>query len=212
MTFDKNTLRVTHEEGFGFEFTALDALKLVDAEHDHMKVAISDAWKSTRADSEHVHEVFKPFDWTFTTSYKGTLLRDGEKAFTVTPTSETIDYAKLKIEEKILFFASLVLFEDELADNGASILSLKMRAMDSGYFILLRFYLRVDNVLVRVHDTRLHCIYDRKYILREYSVRESAYSSINAPVTDITDSNRIVDYLPLTSRHTEKLVYPALDS
>lgn len=36
-----------------------------------------------RSDSEHVRDVFKPFDWTFTTHYKGTLLRDGEKAFTV---------------------------------------------------------------------------------------------------------------------------------
>ena len=40
-------------------------------------------------------------------------------------TKEKIDYEKLKIEEKILFFVSLLLFEDELADNGASILSLK---------------------------------------------------------------------------------------
>ena len=44
----------------------------------------------------------------------------------VMPTSDKIDYNKLRVEEKILFFASLVLFEDELADNGASILSLKM--------------------------------------------------------------------------------------
>ena len=48
MTFDRNILRVTHCEGFGLEFSALDALKMVDAEHDHMKVAVSDAWKSTR--------------------------------------------------------------------------------------------------------------------------------------------------------------------
>ena len=48
MTFDRNILRITHREGFGFEFSALDALKLVDAEHDHMKVAVSETWKATR--------------------------------------------------------------------------------------------------------------------------------------------------------------------
>jgi len=43
----------------------------------------------------------------------------------VETTQEKIDYEKLKIEEKILFFASLVLWEDELADNGAAVLSTK---------------------------------------------------------------------------------------
>ena len=46
-------------------------------------------------------------------------------SFEISQTKEKIDYEKLKIEEKILFFVSLLLFEDELADNGASILSLK---------------------------------------------------------------------------------------
>lgn len=48
MTFDRNTLRVMHREGFGLEFNALDALKLVDAHNDHMKVAVSETWTSTR--------------------------------------------------------------------------------------------------------------------------------------------------------------------
>lgn len=50
--------------------------------------------------------------------------------------------------------------------------------MASGYFILLRFYLRVDGVLVRVHDTRIYCDYTKNYLLREYSVRECPYNQI----------------------------------
>ncbi|KAF6033833.1 TIPRL [Bugula neritina] len=43
MTSDQNILRVTHTEGFGVEFSALDALKLVNAEKNLMKVAVSEA-------------------------------------------------------------------------------------------------------------------------------------------------------------------------
>lgn len=49
MTFDKNVLRIQHEEGFGLEFNALDALKMVDAKTDLMKVAVAEAWKNSRS-------------------------------------------------------------------------------------------------------------------------------------------------------------------
>lgn len=47
-----------------------------------------------------------------------------------------IDYEKLKVKEKIMFFDELVLFEDELDDNGCAKLSVKLRAMPSGLFLL----------------------------------------------------------------------------
>ena len=80
----------------------------------------------------------------------------------------------------------MVLFEDELADNGTASLTLKIvsevgrcyslrgggggkgeltnllytpyqqRMMASGFLILMRFFLRVDGVLVRINDTRLY--------------------------------------------------------
>ena len=36
-----------------------------------------------RSGSEHINEVVKPFDWTFTTDYKGTLLGKNEAQFRV---------------------------------------------------------------------------------------------------------------------------------
>ena len=48
MIFGDNSLRLEHNDGFGLEFNALDALKGVDAEHDLMKVAVADAWKEAR--------------------------------------------------------------------------------------------------------------------------------------------------------------------
>ena len=48
MIFADNVLRVEHQAGYGVEFSALDALKLVDAHHDFLKVAVSDAWREAR--------------------------------------------------------------------------------------------------------------------------------------------------------------------
>ena len=42
------------------------------------------------------------------------------------PTEEKIDIEKLKVREKIMFYEDMLLFEDELADNGTSMLSVKM--------------------------------------------------------------------------------------
>ena len=77
--------------------------------------------------------------------------------------------------------------------------------MESGYFILLRFYLRVDNVLVKVHDTRIHCEYNKNYILREYSVRQSAYAAIN--VSLLNCGCLIVSYLPIVGTIPYIVIY-----
>ena len=77
--------------------------------------------------------------------------------FQCEPTDLQINYEKLKIEEKMLFYDEVVLYEDELDDNGCTKLSVKLRVMPSGFFLLQRFYLRVDATLVRVHDTRQTC-------------------------------------------------------
>ena len=76
MTFAWNYLRLKHKAGFGIEFNPLDALKLVTEKNYVPKVAIADAWREARQGLD-LPEVKTPeshkFDWTFTTSYKGTL-------------------------------------------------------------------------------------------------------------------------------------------
>ena len=92
-----------------------------------------------------------------------------------------INYEKLKQQEKILFFDEVVLYEDELDDNGCTKLSVKLRVMPSGFFILLRFYLRVDKTLIRVYDTRIYHEVGNNYLLREYSEREQTTDKITVP-------------------------------
>jgi type 2A phosphatase activator TIP41 len=89
-------------------------------------------------------------------------------------TDDKIELEKLKEHEKIFFYDDVTLFEDELADNGCAVMNVKVvtllqrlgllgfilacvqRVMASGFFILLRFFLRVDGVLARLHETRIY--------------------------------------------------------
>lgn len=76
--------------------------------------------------------------------------------------------------EPILFYDDIVLYEDELADNGSSIVNVKVRVMPSGFLVLQRFFLRVDDVLFRVFDTRLYCQFDPSPVPRPLGTSHSA--------------------------------------
>ncbi|KAK3098111.1 hypothetical protein FSP39_016204 [Pinctada imbricata] len=208
MIFADNILRIEHNSGFGLEFSALDALKLVDAHTDPLKVAVSQEWKEARSDCEHINDVIKPFDWSYTTDYKGTLLGKPGAQLQVIPTEERIDIEKLKVREKIMFYEDLLLFEDELADNGTSMLSVKIRVMPTSFFILMRFFLRVDNVLVRVNDTRIYHEASKDYILREYTSRDDSVKDIKAPSHLLREPNEIVNHLSVRTEICEKLQFP----
>ncbi|XP_069684764.1 TIP41-like protein isoform X2 [Periplaneta americana] len=121
MVFPNNQLILKHVSGCSIEFNALDALKRVSNGRLAIKIACADAWKESRMESGHLDEV-KPFDWTFTTDYTGTLTGD----FSVTTTETRIDLDKLRRRERILFYHDLLLFEDELHDNGTAVCSVKI--------------------------------------------------------------------------------------
>lgn len=208
MIFADNILKLEHQNGFGVNFNSLDALKLVDAHHDPLKVAVSQAWQEARADSEIIKEVVKPFDWTFTTDYKGTVFGKKGSELKVSPTDERIDIEKLKVREKIIFYDEILLFEDELADNGCSILSVKIRVMPTSFFILMRFFMRVDNVIIRVNDTRLYHEADKPYLLREYSSRDDKVADIKWSSQFFTDPNEMSKRLTLRKETFEKLEFP----
>lgn len=80
--------------------------------------------------------------------------------------------------------------------------------MPSGFFILQRFFLRVDNTLVRAIDTRLYHDFTKKYLLREYSERQSKADDLNVPTAMLTNENEIVQHLTLLKEVTEKLSIP----
>jgi len=51
--------------------------------------------------------------------------------------------------------------------------------MKDCFFGLLRSYLRVDNVLVRIIDTRLFHSFGDNYIFREFQVKENSYEQLH---------------------------------
>ncbi|XP_034044688.1 TIP41-like protein [Thalassophryne amazonica] len=209
MLFGDNVLRILHVDGYGIEFNAVDALKRVNNMEDSVKVACAQEWRESRADSEHSKEVVRPYDWTYTTDYRGTLIGD---RIAVVETAERIDLEKLKAREQIIFFEEVLLFEDELHDHGVSTISVKIRVMPTSFFLLLRFFLRVDGVLIRINDTRLYHEAGKNYMLREFSMRENKVADLkNVPAALYTDPNEIAQHLRLKLMQCEKLHLPELE-
>ncbi|GJP33836.1 hypothetical protein CLOM_g18343 [Closterium sp. NIES-68] len=74
---------------------------------------------------------------------------------------EGIDWAMLQRRDPILFSDEVVLYEDELADNGISLLTVRARVMPACWFILLRFWFPLPFPPPRVPFSRppLSCVW-----------------------------------------------------
>ncbi|OUM55343.1 hypothetical protein BVG19_g4865 [[Candida] boidinii] len=176
---------ITEEEKFRIVFNASDALRQVE-NHETidpkklLKVSYANEWLSTRKEKHQntedvVLDIYKPFDWTYSSEYKGTVktgkfIRDDSKEIPLNKLRDT--------NEPILFFDDMVLYEDELADNGISSLSVKVRVMKNCLLILQKLFIRVDNVLLRVFDTRVYIDFEELVIIREFKKMEINYDDI----------------------------------
>ncbi|PSR93800.1 hypothetical protein PHLCEN_2v4695 [Hermanssonia centrifuga] len=144
MTFGNNSLELKHQpSGWNYVFTTMDALKSVKngelTEGDGgVKVGYADAWLQSRSTGPLSQVPMpktaptKPYDWTYTTMYPGHALASSssliswQTADSDNP-SHTIPLAELTRQDPILFYAEIPLFEDELHDNGASHLLVRIR-------------------------------------------------------------------------------------
>lgn len=199
MTYSNNLLKLEHKpSGLVLEFNTMESLFPVLSKSfglpNNLKVAPSEAWLKARMDSEYTQNVMNAkFDWTFSSDYRGSLRQrvvDGETTQVVDMVdgdrvefgvSDRIDLEKLKEHKEILFYDEIDLFEDELADHGMAKCSVKIRFMDDSFFILLRYFLRVDNVFVRYFDTRYYHEFGKKFVLREFTNREATVSELDLP-------------------------------
>jgi type 2A phosphatase activator TIP41 len=86
----------------------------------------------------------------------------------VEATEEQIPVERLGRENPIIHYSEVLLYEDDLGDQGSVMGSLRFRVMEDCFFVLLRYYLRVDDVIVRCYDTRIFHSFDQSYILREF--------------------------------------------
>ena len=152
-------------------------LKSKDAKQWEKKLVVSST------DSVEAASVFH-YDWTFSTPFTGKtkggewvgLEKSGMRMELLTDTSAPI-----------LFFDEVTLFEDDLHDNGQAQFTVKLRVMPSCAYVLARFWLRVDNVVVRVRETRLLVVFSDLAVYRDVSWRECYWDSfkVHKLATDV---------------------------
>ena len=174
-------------------------LNMVEMKPRLIEVKEASLWKkkdmSKVRDFKHLEVIS---DWTYSTPYKGSLFRLSKHArrlkletaldlacapgeaplrVEVAPEAE-IPLARLGRDNPILHFGELYLYEDDLGDQGYCCCSLRFRVMADCFYVLHRYYLRVDQVLVRVFDTRVFHAFGEDALVREFQHRESTYAEL----------------------------------
>lgn len=161
-----------------------------------------------------IKEVVKPFDWSYSTDYAGTVTADGPSLPKFEPTETPIPYELLKRPDPILFFDEVMLYEDELADNGIALLSCKIRVMPARLLLLCRFFLRLDDVVFRIRDSRIFVEFDTGEVIREYTAREEKFDVVQRKLAitraDVPalmrDPNRLMGVLPVVDGKLERCI------
>jgi len=196
MLFD-SSLTLTHgPSGTTLRFVAEDALRSwMEADLPAVKVAAAATWNASHVerfggrggggddDGWRATEASESYDWTFTTPYGGTVTStSGRDAPEWRPTARSIDRAMLTARDPILFYDELTLYESEFDDHGAAHLGLKIRVMPKCWYVLLRFWLRVDGVLIRLYETRFFCDVSAPdaVVVRETTRREETWDQLRA--------------------------------
>jgi type 2A phosphatase activator TIP41 len=106
-----------------------------------------------------------------------------------------------------------MLYEDELADNGIAMLSIKIRVMPERLLILSRFFLRLDGVVFRLRDTRVFVEFKTGEVIREFVAREETYERVRVALaggreeatTVMREPQRLVELMPVVEKRLEGL-------
>lgn len=204
MVYLSNKLVLTHTSGATFSFSTREALLgcLLDESQSQLpqpaskdskpspsaaaspiRVASAAVWdKAVHAPVEGIEQVAMNFDWTYTTSYIGSAFFAGEGKqagpMSPVPTTQELDIELLKRRDPVYWFDNVLLYEDELHDNGISHVSVKVRVMPTFWLVLLRSWLRVDGVVVRVKDARFFHKFGTEEVYREVHAREVTFAEM----------------------------------
>ncbi|KAI1808590.1 TIP41-domain-containing protein [Daldinia bambusicola] len=278
MIFGDNLVAVRHApSGWAVEFNARDALDAVDkTDRNMLQVAYAKDWSASREQtSAGIKDVVKPYDWSYSTTYRGTVIlpsspsrarppppppsppapavapstsngdantssrpnpsktqetagaesaAEGPRsnsnkfafAFAFAPTRNPIPIELLKRRDPILFFDEVMLYESELDDNGISVLSVKVRVHERRMLLLARLFMRLDNVVVRIRDTRVYVDFAAEEVTREYTARELGFEEVktklrmtglvpDAVTIALRDANKIADLLPTVEQTLESV-------
>ena len=153
-------------------------------------------------DGKKIEMLEKISDWTHTSPYKGharmlSMLPDlhdfkdhaqtltekleaiksetDDSPITISTTEEKIPVEKLGRDNPILWHSHLFLFEDDLDDSGRTQAQFKFRVMKDCWFGLVRHFLRVDEICLRLCETRVYHEFGTDHILRQFDFKEMSY-------------------------------------
>ncbi|XP_028121568.1 TIP41-like protein isoform X2 [Camellia sinensis] len=228
MVFGDSSLVLKHvSSGIKIHFNTFDALTAWKQEAlPPVEVPAAAKWKFRSQPFQQLD-----YDYTFTTPYCGSQTIEINEELARRATSEDnncglywedckeqIDLVALASKEPILFYDEVILYEDELADSGVSLLTVKVRVMPNSWFLLLRFWLRVDGVLMRLRATRMRCVFANSatpIILRESCWREATFKALSAKgypsdSAAYNDPSIISQRLPIIMHKSQKLKIPAI--
>lgn len=218
MIFGDNYVAIEHAPSrFRIRFTAFGALDSVDKTGEkRLKLSYSADWHKSREDQHDFKEMeeVKPYDWSYSPQqYRGELSKEGPY---LTESNTEIPLDLLKRPDPILFFDDVILYEDELADNGIAMLNVKIRVMPARLLLLSRFFMRLDNVLLRVRDTRVYIDFGRRWVVREYTEKEKEYEAVREQLASrradvsaaMRDANQMAEILPITKRVVDEVTLP----
>ena len=194
----------------------VDALKSSDPlGAKDIKVKHSKKWKKNFESKEKGEDPdvkiqhLQDYDWTFTPRYSGDVTNETQEEVKLEPTTEKFNIKLLTREDPVLFYKQMTFFEDDLGDNGISQLSLKLRVMPTCFFILFRFWLRIDGVLFRIYETRYFHEFGKDYVLREVQAKEGdwnpVFSQLGGDHLKYTDVEQVVKVLKLKGQQMEKI-------
>ena len=113
--------------------------------------------------------------------------------------------------DPILFFDTVDLYEDELADNGIALLQIKVRMMPERLLLLSRFFLRLDGVIIRIRDTRVYIEHASSTVVRQYTAKEEKYEVVQEKLRGMRenvpeafrDANKIAPLLRTVEEKTK---------
>jgi 20S proteasome alpha/beta subunit len=115
--------------------------------------------------ARHIGSTEFHYDWTYSTPFAGNVFISGQPiqqakggsslfSWKPLPKSGMPIYLLTDTSAPILYYDHILLYEDDLHDNGAVEYSVKVRVMPHVAYVLARLFVRVDHVLVRLREAR----------------------------------------------------------
>lgn len=115
-------------------------------------------------------------DWAYSTLFKGEISNINYNY----EFNKDIEIPKERLtpENPIQFYDDVYFYEDDLGDFGYTQFRCRYRVMEDCAFVLLRSYIRIDKVVIRIIDTRFFIDFNNNEIIRDFVIKEDIFDNI----------------------------------